>query len=48
VLRDFSEKRRLTLAEYYLGRYPHLVPDGVEFWEFDENTDTCREMPIGV
>ena len=48
VLRDFSEKRGLTLAEYYLGRYRHLVPDGVEFWELDENTDTCREMPIGV
>ena len=46
VLRDYSQKRRLTLAEYYVRRYRHLVPEGVEFWEFDENTGTCRTIPV--
>lgn len=37
VLRDFSEKRGETLAEYYLRTYRHLVPSGVEFWEYNES-----------
>jgi len=37
VLRDYSEKRRETLAEYYIRTKSHLIPDGVELWEFDEN-----------
>lgn len=36
VLRDYSEKRQETLADYYLRTYSHLIPEGVEFWEFDE------------
>ncbi|MBU2039150.1 MAG: hypothetical protein KKH95_08405 [Gammaproteobacteria bacterium] len=36
VLRDYSEKRKETLAEYYLRTYSHLVPSGVEFWEYNE------------
>ncbi|MEJ2044480.1 MAG: hypothetical protein P8X74_05505 [Reinekea sp.] len=35
VLKDFSEKRRMALAEYYIGRYAHLIPKGVELWQFD-------------
>jgi len=38
VLRDYSPKRKETLAEYYLRTYDHLVPSGVEFWEYDEAT----------
>jgi hypothetical protein len=37
VLRDYSEKRGETLAEYYIRTYDHLVPDQVEFWEYDED-----------
>ncbi len=36
VLRDYSEKRKETLAEYYLRTYKHLVPNDVEFWEYNE------------
>lgn len=38
VLRDYSDKRNETLAEYYLRTYSHLVPSGVEFWEYNEET----------
>jgi hypothetical protein len=44
VLRDHLAARGQTLAEYYLGRYSHLVPDGVEFWEFDEKEKRCRVL----
>lgn len=39
VLRDYSEKRNETLLEYYLRTHRHLVPDGVEFWEYDQELD---------
>ena len=38
VLRDVSERRRETLAEYYVRTYGHLIPEGVEIWEFDEES----------
>jgi len=44
VLRDFSPSRRMTLAEHYLSRYLHLVPEGVEFWEYDESTQSLRRL----
>jgi hypothetical protein len=36
VLRDFSEKKNETLADYYIRTNPHLIPSNVEFWEYDE------------
>lgn len=47
VLRDHSATRSLTLAEYYLTRYPHLVPEDVEFWEYDEIAGECRVLRGG-
>ena len=38
VLSDFRERGRLSLAAHYLNSYSHLVPDGVEVWEFDADT----------
>lgn len=38
VLRDYSASRKETLAEYYQRRYSHLIPEDVEFCEFDEAT----------
>ncbi len=35
VLRDYSEKRRETLAEYYVRNYGHLIPVDVEVVEYD-------------
>lgn len=46
VLRDYSEKRMETLAEYYLRTYSHLVPIGVEFWEFNTNTKKAVQLCI--
>ena len=37
VLRDVSERRQETLAEYYIRTYRHLIPGDVEIWEFDES-----------
>jgi hypothetical protein len=37
VLYDFNEKRKETLAQYYLRTYKHLVPSDVEFWEYNES-----------
>ena len=36
VLRHSCERRDTTLASHYLKNYKHLVPDDVEFWEYDE------------
>ncbi len=38
VLRDFSKKRKETLARYYIRTYNHMIPSDVEFWEYDEST----------
>ena len=35
VLKDFSEKRGESLAEYYIKNHGHLIPDDVEIWEYD-------------
>ena len=35
VLRDLSERRGETLAEYYVRMYRHLIPEDVEIWEYD-------------
>lgn len=44
VLRDYSVAREQTLAEHYLSRYRHLVPAGVEIWEFDETEGSYRVL----
>ncbi|HPQ44330.1 MAG TPA: hypothetical protein PKZ42_08880 [Syntrophales bacterium] len=36
VLKDYSTKKRETLAEYYIRTKSHLIPLDVEIWEFDE------------
>lgn len=36
VLRHECGRRGITLASYYLKNYSHLVPDDVEFWEYNE------------
>jgi len=46
VLRDLSEKRGETLAEHYLRTYSHLVPSGVEFWEYNESSSKALKLGI--
>ena len=43
VLRDMSEWRQETLAEYYIRTYRHLIPEDVEIWEFDEGNGEVIE-----
>lgn len=38
VLKDTRNKDGETLAQYYIRIYSHLIPGGVEFWEYDEKT----------
>jgi hypothetical protein len=47
VRRDYSTKRGETLAEYYVRRYSHLIPKGVELCEFDEGTGAAIFLHIG-
>ncbi len=44
VLHDYSQKRKETLAEYYLRTYKHLVPSDIEFWEFNEDESTAIRL----
>lgn len=44
VLRHYSEKRQETLAEYYVRRYIHLIPKGVELWEYDESMMSATKL----
>jgi hypothetical protein len=46
VLYDYSEKRKETLAQYYLRTYKHLVPSDVEFWEYNETTSVALKLCI--
>ncbi|MDD5451152.1 MAG: hypothetical protein PHT49_04585 [Desulfovibrionales bacterium] len=44
VLKDFSEKRKETLGQYYIRTNPHLIPKDVEVWEFDEAGNTATRI----
>jgi hypothetical protein len=53
VLRDYSDKKGETLAEYYIRTHDHLVPDEVEIWEYEEDAGeviiwkkAVRENPL--
>ncbi|MFC4235431.1 hypothetical protein ACFOY8_09340 [Thalassospira xianhensis] len=42
VLRNVSTKREMSLADYYVKTYIHLIPEGVEIWEFNLDTGETR------
>jgi hypothetical protein len=44
VLRDYSQTKKETLAEYYIRVNPHLIPKGVEVWEYDEIRRTGEKI----
>lgn len=46
VLKSYSHKRDITLAKYYIKTYKHLIPNDVEFWEYDENTKDTNILTI--
>lgn len=46
VLLDYSEKRKETLAEYYIRIYRHLIPNDVELWEYDEDKNIAIQRHL--
>jgi hypothetical protein len=46
VLYHYNEKRRESLAAYYRRTYNHLIPPGVEIWEFNEVTRAAKQIGI--
>ncbi len=45
VVRDVNERTNETLLSYYLRLHGHLIPEGVEFWEWD--TEYPVRLPVG-
>lgn len=39
-----SRRRGETLAEYYLSRFEHLVPRGVEIWQYDPDDNLADRV----
>ena len=46
VLRDLRRGIGESLATYYLRTSGHMVPSGVEIWEYDEATDVALRVGI--
>lgn len=44
VLRDLRRGSGESLATYYLRTYEHLVPEGVEIWEYDESKHVALQV----
>lgn len=44
VLHDFCERRSESLAQYYLRRYYHLIPNSVELWEYNPATSVALKL----
>ncbi|GKW13758.1 hypothetical protein PEC301899_40400 [Pectobacterium carotovorum subsp. carotovorum] len=44
VLKDKRSSTGETLAQYYIRIYHHLIPTGVEFWEYDEEKFIAEQI----
>lgn len=44
MLKDYSASRKESLGQYYLRTNPHLIPQGVEFWEYDKKSQTAKKI----
>ena len=44
VLKDYSEKRQMSLADYYCKTHGHLIPSDVEIWEIDERLREASQI----
>ncbi|GAB6427486.1 hypothetical protein bcgnr5372_37370 [Bacillus luti] len=44
VLRDFSEKKNESLAEYYVRTHRHLIPDDVEILEYCQDRKRVQKV----
>lgn len=45
VLRDCNGQGK-SLASYYLDTYKHLIPSGVELWEYDEQKKSATQINL--
>ncbi len=43
-LKDYSKKKGITLAKYYIKTRSHLIPLRVEVWEYCEETKTAHKL----
>ena len=46
VLKDLRRGTGESLTAYYLRTYGHLVPTGIEFWEYDESVGTAARVGV--
>lgn len=46
VLKDQRRGTGESLTAYYLRTYGHLVPSGIEFWEYDESMGAAIRISI--
>ncbi|MBU1089317.1 hypothetical protein KKF38_00785 [Patescibacteria group bacterium] len=44
IPKDYNEKRKMTLAQYYISQYKHLIPKGVEIFEYDERNNNLEKV----
>ncbi len=44
VLKDKRKKSGETLGQYYVNRFKHLIPNGVELWEYDEVSMSATQV----
>jgi hypothetical protein len=44
VLKDLRRGTGESLASYYVRTYEHLIPTGVEIWEYDEGTHSALQV----
>ncbi|MFH1546703.1 MAG: hypothetical protein ABIE14_04985 [Patescibacteria group bacterium] len=44
VLKDFNKKKKITLVQYYIRRYEHMIPKGVNIFEYDEHNNNLEKV----
>jgi hypothetical protein len=44
IFKDYSQKRKEPLAEYYVRTYRHLIPNDVEILEYDETESIGKKI----
>ncbi len=44
VLKHYSKRHKQTLAAYYLRINDHLIPNDVEFWEYDKTSTMAQRI----
>lgn len=44
VLKSYSKRREKTLAQYYIEKYYHLIPEDVEIFEYDYELDELIKL----